>query len=243
VWDNYPVNDWDLNSPTASLLSALPGLDNAVAARRLPLSPLAGRDPELPSVAHIYAANAAVDPVSGMPAMATALDYAWSGPAYRWEDSWASALRATAIPEQALVTLADASGPVLGGPTELASKFARACARVLAAEIIERRDAALDALDLVIDEHVDALRAVRATGSAFAVEVQPWTQELARQCTLARLAILSIRTDIAERAPISRALQDALAQPSTRTMVSGAGRLLAEYARGLAAGGMPDIPA
>lgn len=242
IWDNYPVNDWDVESITASYFDSVAGLGNAVVPRRLPLAPLTGREGRLGEAAQAYTANAAIGALSGTPALRTALDFAWLGEAYDASTSWRGALRATGAPVEALEIVADAVGPVSGGPGRTPSRLARACGRVLSADQGEQADA-IDALALEVDVHIAALNQLKAHPSGFVTALQPWLYELARQCTLSSLSVSALRSEPEGMARWSNALQHALRQPSTTVVASDAGRAVAMFARGVVAGGLPQIPA
>ena len=240
VWDNYPVNDWDMDGISALPLHARPGLDNLVVPRRLPLAPSTGRDPGLSDVVIGIGTNMALDPYAGLPAALTVFDFAWEGESYRPEDSWRAAVVSLGIDVDALATLADSAGPGSGVVRGVPSRLARACAAVFLSDD-PLADGILDALDVVVAEHVDALAVLRAQPGRLTRDLQPWILELGRQCQLALLAAAALRAPIAERSALVVELSGALGRRSAVVVASGMGRALADYARGLLAGGTPQI--
>lgn len=242
LWDNVPVNDWDMDGIAADVLHlSATGLDNLVTPRRLPLAPLRGRDPELVDVLQGMGGNLALDPWTGIPTMLTLLSFAWQGPDYDPDEAWRAALEHLDVDAHALSVLADAAGPVSGAPVGHPSRFARACARVLSDD---DRVAALANLERVVAEHVDALVAIRSRPSRLTWELRPWLVELGRQCHLASLAITALQATPEGRSAVVVELNGALLCASTVSVASSMGRALAEYARGVVAGGSPaiDVP-
>lgn len=240
LWDNYPVNDWDLDGIAALALHARPGLDNLVTPRRLPLAASTGRDPELADVVVAMGGNLALDPYTGLPAALTLLDFAWSGAGYRPDASWRAAVELIGADPEALALLADAAGPGSGVPSGRPSAFATACARVFVAEDPFSDDVTAE-LDAVVHRHVEALGRLRARPSRLTRELQPWLVELGRQCQFALLAIATLRATTGEKADLAAELGGALSRRSQVAVGSGMGRALAEYARGLVAGGVPQV--
>lgn len=241
IWDNYPVNDWDTDHMGAQLAGP-EGIGNIMAPRRLPLAPLVGRDRRLAEVATAYGNDLAVDAHTGIPAVRTALDFAWDSASYDPQRSWISALTMSGLDHAALALLGDATGPVSGGGRRQPSGFAAACARTLIASP-EERPAALTALKEVIGEHAAAIRSLRNSSGPLVRELRPWLDELGRQCAFATLAARTLGAERPQTGTIPLQLRDALGQPSHVSVASGAGRMLAEFARGIAAAGEPDIPA
>lgn len=242
LWDNYPVNDWDMDGIAADVLyGSVGGLDNLVAPRRLPLAPLTAREPALSEELQGMGANHALDPWSGLPATLTLLAFAADAAGYDANAAWRAAVTQLDVDPDALAVLSDAAGPGSGAPIGRASSFAIACARVLASE---DRDAALSDLETVVREHVDALVTLRSRPSRLTWELRPWFVELGRQCHLAALAAAALRAAEDERSELVAELRGALLRPSAVSVASGMGRALAEYARGVIAGGTPaiDVP-
>lgn len=240
LWDNYPVNDWDMEGISALPLHARPGLDNLVIPRRLPLAPLTDRDPRLSEVVAAMGSNLALDPWTGLPAALTSLEFAWSGADYRPDESWRRAVESLHVDPDALAVLADSAGPGSGMRSRRPSRFAAACARVLAAEP-DNLDAAIDALEETVDRHVAALATLRARPSRLTRELAPWLVELGRQCQFALLAIAALRASDAGKSALTAELGGALNRRSNVSVASSMGRSLAEYARGLIAGGTPQV--
>lgn len=240
IWDNYPVNDWDLAGISAQPLQTREGLDNLVQPRRAPLAPLTGRDPKLGDVITGYGTNMALGAHMGLPAAQTALDFAWLGEGYDSLSSWSSAARRSGVNPSALDVFANSAGPLSGGSDRSPSHFARTCARVLAADDPSAPEV-LEALDRQIEQQLEALVALRRTPSPLIRELHPWIMELGRQCLFAELASAGLQRSQAEASGLSTELSGALAQPSIVSMVSGMGRALAEYVRGLVAGGTPEL--
>lgn len=241
LWDNYPVNDWDVLTIGSAGFHGQSGLDNMVTPRRLPLAPLRAREAGLLDAVRGYGANASIDPLSGIPALRTALDFSWSGPRYSADRSWHAALLATGLDLRAMSLLADATGPLAGGVRAGVPLLARACARVLGAER-EEWDDALQQLDAVISEHREAIARLRETPGPLLNELRPWLHELARQCTLATLAHRALTGSARDRTALAIELAEALARPSSVAAAIGGARPLAEYARGLVGGGAPELP-
>jgi len=241
LWDNYPVNDWDMEGISALPLHAQPGLDNLVRPRRLPLAALQGRDPRLVDGVAAMGSNLAIGPWTGLPGALTLCDFAWSGGAYRPERSWSVAVGLLGVDADALAVLTDAAGPGSGSPSRRPSAFAAACARVFSADDDANLDMALIQLESVVAVHVQALTALRGNPNRLTAELHPWLMELGRQCQFARLACLALRASVTEASELAKELSGALARPSLVSVASGMGRALAEYARGLVAGGTPDI--
>lgn len=240
LWDNYPVNDWDMEGISALPLHAQPGLDNLVTPRRLPLAPSVDRDPRLGDVVAAMGSNLAITPWTGLPAALTMLDFARRGAAYEPADSWGRAVESLDVDADALSILADSAGPGSGSRSRQPSTFAIGCAEVFIAQP-DQRDAALDALTATVDRHVAALVTLRARPSRLIRELSPWLVELGRQCQFARLAISALRATETEKSELAAELGGALARRSTVSVASGMGRTLAEYARGLCAGGTPRV--
>jgi hypothetical protein len=240
LWDNYPVNDWDMEGISALPLHARPGLDNLVIPRRLPLTASADRDPLLGEVVSAMGSNLALDPWTGLPAALTLLDFAWLGSDYRPEDSWRRAVESLGVDSGALAVLADSAGPGSGMRSRRPSEFAAACARVFVAGPTDL-DAEIDALETTVNRHVVALCTLRAQPSRLTRELSPWLVELGRQCQFALLAISVLRASDAEKSALAAELGGALNRRSNVSVASSMGRALAEYARGLCAGGTPQV--
>lgn len=240
LWDNYPVNDWDMTGIAAQPLQSWEGLDNLVQPRRAPLAPLTDRDPGLADVVVGYGSNMALGAHMGLPAAQTAMDFAWLGQAYDSAASWDLAAARTGSQPAALRAFAQAAGPISGNTTNAPSSFARACAQVLAAEDPSDPDV-LAVLDREIEKQISTLGELRSTPTPLMRELQPWLMELGRQSVMAQLASTGLRGDPAEKAGLPTELSSVLLQPSTVSMGSGMGRALAEYVRGLLAGGTPEL--
>ncbi|MGO2747557.1 beta-N-acetylglucosaminidase domain-containing protein [Microbacterium sp.] len=240
LWDNYPVNDWDMDGISALPLHARPGLDNLVIPRRLPLAPISGRDPRLGDVVMAMGGNLALDPWTGLPAALTLLDFAWAGAAYDAEESWRSAVERLDVDVDALALLADSAGPGSGVLARRPSAFAVACASVFVAEDPFAASLLVE-VESVVNDHVGALADLRAAPSRLTRELQPWLVELGRQCQLALLGIAALRASVGEKSELAAELTGALNRRSIVAVGSGMGRALAEYARGLVAGGTPQI--
>ncbi|MEI3848765.1 MULTISPECIES: beta-N-acetylglucosaminidase domain-containing protein [Microbacterium] len=242
LWDNYPVNDWDMDGIGADVLHvSAAGLDNLVTPRRLPLAPLRARDAALAGVLQGMGANLALDPWTGIPAASTLLAFAADPVSYDPDLAWRRAVERLDTAPDALAVLADAAGPGSGAPIAAPSSLARACGRVLAEG---PEPGVLHALEEAIASHVDALVTLRARPSRLTWELRPWLVELGRQCHLVSLAVAALRSSGEERGDLVVALRGALLHASTVSVASGAGRALAEYARGMMAGGTPaiDVP-
>ena len=240
LWDNYPVNDWDMDGIAALPLHAQPGLDNLVIPRRLPLAAATGRDPELADVVLAMGCNLAMDPWTGLPAALTLLDFAWSGARYRPESSWHACVELLGVDPEALAVLADAAGPGSGVPSGMPSRFASACARIFVAQDPLSPEVIRE-LEAVVQHHIEALGRLRSRPSRLTRELQPWLVELGRQCQFAKLAIATLRATTVEKAALAAELGGALGRRSLVSVGSGMGRALAEYARGLVAGGVPEV--
>lgn len=239
IWDNYPVNDWDLEGITVRPLDTREGLDNLVKPRRVPLAALTDRDADLGDVVDGYGTNMALGAHYGLPAAQTAVDYAWLGESYDSRASWQQATARSGSNPGALDVIANFAGPGSGSCDKAPSLFARACAKVLASE--DPSDpVVLAELDREVENNLSALVELRSTPTALVRELHPWLMELGRQCLLARLASASL-SGATGASELSKDLTEALAQPSTVSMGSGMGRALGEYARGLVAGGTPDL--
>lgn len=240
LWDNYPVNDWDVLPSAASRTRLHEQLDNLIAPRRMPLAPLREREGALLASVVGYGANAALLPRTSGPAVRTALDFAWSGEAYDPDRSWDAALRTLDADAEALDVLADAFGSLAASARTRPPALARACAAVL---VEDDREGALARLRNVLDQHLDAIGRVRATAASdILAELRPWLYSLSDECVLAELAHQAISSTPHQTGRISRLLDVALARRNPIPTVCGAGRMLAEYARGLTAGGTPAVP-
>jgi len=160
LWDNFPVNDWD-GIGTA--------FTNEMTPRRLPLAALRGREPEVASLVAGYGSNSALQPRAGLPAVASALDWAWGPHGYCPDRSLAVALDETGLDRWALEALADACGSVAAGsrkPGDLAS----VCAELIAFDCSERvRPERIGRARAIVAHHEEAARVLgrsepRSTG-------------------------------------------------------------------------------
>ncbi|GAA3304012.1 beta-N-acetylglucosaminidase domain-containing protein [Streptomyces cinereospinus] len=157
--DNYPVNDY--------------------AQDRVFLGPYTGREPAVAAGSAALLANAMAQAEASRIPLFTAADFAWNPRFYRPQESWRAALDDLAAGDgrraEALAALAgnDASS-VLGGPESaylrpLLETFWRT--RGSAGE----RSAGLRAAFTVMRE-----TPARLSGTPLALEVEPWTRQLAR---------------------------------------------------------------
>ena len=236
LWDNFPVNDWD---------GIGRAFVNEMAPRRLPLAALHGREPEVATLVAGYGSNAALQPRAGLPAVCTALDWAWAPRQYRPERSLAVAFDETGLDRWALNALADASGPVAAG-SRGPGALAAACAELIASEGSGRgRKARIEHAREVVAHHEAAALALGRSAGALSKEIGPWVDELARACRGAMLALDVLGAYEEDQDTVDdRAIQlRGMIRPGGRVSVA-AGVLdsLVDYARGLAAGGAPTWP-
>lgn len=236
LWDNYPVNDWD----------GMAGeFNNELEPRRLPLTPVHGRDPQLGAEVVGYGSNAAIQPYSGLPAISTALDWAWAGDEYQPEQAFVHALSETGLALDPLLLLADSVAPVpagRSGPGELAET----CIDIIKdAGTGNHSELRLTAARTVFTKHHAASRELASQEGPLARELMPWLKEVDRGCSGALLAL-----DILEAYPDNQDLIDERAlqlRPLARTQRGPSVSVnmldaLIEYARGLGGGGTPEKP-
>jgi hyaluronoglucosaminidase len=166
LWDNYPVNDWDVESA---------GFSNDIEPRRLPLAPLEGREPRVADVVVGYGANLALQALAGVPALCTALDWARSPDAYDPAVSFARALVETGEDADALAVLADAVARPAPGGAPTPGRLAAGAAAVLADG---GGAASVEALRGELDRTAAATAALLASSSNLAKEMGPWIRAL-----------------------------------------------------------------
>lgn len=236
LWDNFPVNDWD---------GIGRAFVNEMVPRRLPLAALHGRDPEVASLVAGYGSNAALQPRAGLPAVCSALDWAWAPRQYCPKRSLAAAFDETGLARWALDALADASGPVAAG-SRSPGALASVCAEVIASECSgQGGKAGIDHAREVVAHHEAAALALGRSTGALSKEIAPWVDELARACRGAMLALdVLVAYEEDQDTVDDRAIQlREMIRPGGRVSVA-AGVLdsLVDYARGLAAGGAPAWP-
>ncbi|MGW5192655.1 beta-N-acetylglucosaminidase domain-containing protein [Kribbella sp. NPDC004138] len=225
LWDNYPVNDWDSVDGVFA---------NTMTPRRLPLAPLQGRDPGLADVLAGYGANAALQPLAGLPALCTALDWARDPHGYDADASFARALDETGQ-GKSLRVLAELAGPSI--LAERPGRVADGCRRVLAGP----DPAALSALDETIAQ---AAIAAAALDGPIAAELRPWLDALR---TVLPISAAAVRAIAAARAgePVQNediaALRAGLRDWPRMSIAAGAPYALADHALALAGGGTPTF--
>lgn len=238
LWDNVPVNDWDGQGETFT---------NAMRPRRAPLYAVVGRDPALADTLAGYGSNAALGPRTGLPAVVSALDWAWDPVGYQPGASLHRALVETGLDPQALALVADATGPHVAGPVD-AGRLAAACAAVVAAAAgSPGRVSTMAAAQAALVAHRDAARAVAAAEGRLAAELAQWAEALAvgAEAGLSALQVLAAyghdQDAVDGAAPRLREARAAMAGHDV-TIASGQLTALVELARGLAAGGSPPPP-
>ncbi|OAA74088.1 Beta-N-acetylglucosaminidase [Cordyceps fumosorosea ARSEF 2679] len=163
IWDNFPVND---NKPT-----------------RLFLNPLTGRAPDLYKHMIGFTSNPMVQSYASMIALGNYGDYAWNGPAYAAQDSWAAVVRELAGDDgkvrEALAAFADINQNwPYRNSTESAPKLSAAIAAFWAARRSggsggKQGGGALESRLELIAGVPDALPGMAM--KPFAPEVAPWT--------------------------------------------------------------------
>lgn len=243
LWDNVPVNDWD---------GADGSHTNEMRPRRLPLMAVGGRQPELADVVVGYGANAALQPHAGLPAVCTALDWAWSPRTYDADRALRHALAETGEDVGALLDLADAAGPTLGA-ADRRGRLAAACAEVFVSHGAGAGAGAgaggpSSGLRPLLERYGGSARALRANPSALARELEPWTARLAdgAEGALVALDVLdSCGTDhpaVDEAVPRLRSSVERRRRSEDVVVASGLLDGLVDFAYGLAGGGAPTLP-
>ncbi|MGM7678661.1 beta-N-acetylglucosaminidase domain-containing protein [Microbacterium sp. A94] len=241
LWDNYPVNDWDLDGVTGSIFAQISGVDNLVAPRRLALAALDGRDPGMVDDLAAYGVNAAINPLMGAIPVQTAMDWAWQGASYDPVTSWRSVVEDEGVDAGALAVLADAAGPTLGLPTTSVGALATASARMIAEAFTSKAPHAAGELENEARRALEAIRVLRAQPSMLVAEVHPWIIELGRQAVFASLAA-QVLGGWGDRRALVVALRDALGRNSLVSMCANVPRAAAEVARSMCSSGVPDLP-
>jgi len=236
LWDNFPVNDWDATGEAFT---------NDMSPRRLPLTALVGRASGVADTIVGYGSNAALQPHAGLPAVCTALDWAWGPGGYDADVALRHALSETGVHQEALSLLADTVGAVAGGARGNAL-LATTCARLLATDGVPagRLVRIAHARD-VVRQHAAAASVLEAAPGALGREIAPWVQELGRVCraTLLALDVLEaygVNQEVVDER--SQQLRDQRPPVGGVSIASGLLDNLVDYARGFAAGGAPVWP-
>lgn len=219
LWDNHPVNDWD---------GLQESFTNDTRPRRLPLTPLAGREPGLAGVLAGYGSNAGLDPRLTLPATVAALTWAADPAGYRPEDALADAATRLGLPAVGIRALAAVAGasPVWTPPGDAATLAARALADASAAPAASEAFAGL----------IDDLAGLRASGGAFA----PWADAAAEQLRVAVDALAIMRGEAVDAAGFAEAVQRVRGEG--RSIAHGTLLALADHARGLVGAPPPPLP-
>lgn len=238
IWDNYPVNDWDMAIFASGPHSESTPLDNLVGPRHLPLAPVRGRDRGLLRTSG-YGANGAIGARSGLPALLTCVDLAWCPQAYEASSSWRSTLEMLDLPLSAVDSMSEASAPIIGpGPKDIGS-LARACLD-LASCNEDMRDQCLENLEAAIARDEEAIHLLRAHPTEFLRDVQPWVDSWARQVSIARNSVLAIKGE--DRAEAIQAITEILKTASPSAMCTGAADVLGQFTLGSVHAGAPELP-
>lgn len=236
-WDNYPVNDW--GSDGASMDS-----DHSahLRPRRLPLAPLTGREAGVVDAVVGYGCNAALGPITGLPAMGTALRWAADPQGYQPEAAFEAVLARCAegiegMRPEAVRALADAAGslPIHTGRSELAD--------AVWAALLSPGQAELATARRVITQLVEATSDL---DGEWADEVRPWLAAVAAEGAAALHALEIIAHSDDEQLMSSElvGLRGAIREFRTEGtyLVSGALRSLIDHAEGLVGAGTPPSP-
>lgn len=234
LWDNYPVNDWGSDGASMD-----PDHSAHLRPRRLPLAPLTGREPGVVDAVVGYGCNAALGPLTGFPAMGTALRWASDPQAYQPGVAFDAVLERCAewMRPEAVRALADAAGslPIETERSELADAIWSALLSPGQAELATARRVITQLLEATSD-----------LDGEWADEVRPWLTAVAAEgaAALHALTIIEQPGDDRVTGPELVALRDAIREFRTEGMylVSGALRTLIDHAEGLVGAGTPPSP-